>query len=673
MPFPEVMYRSRSLALPAAGPTDDPTLVRMVVSTDAPVRTTINVDGEDQEWDEILEHNPDSIDTSAMRAVLFHHDPMWILGSVRSSNIVDGALSVDTQIDPAATLPSNVNALKATRDGSLKGTSLKYSYRADDPEHATIDFEARCVRVHKWRAMEATLTAIPADTDPRAGVRTLTRSAQGNKAMSGTAIDDKTKPETKPEVQLDAAGVRSAVVAEAKAVAALAESHKLRSADFLGLTLADAKGKILDAIQERDAKGGGTPAGLVRSHITVGEEHHEKVGKKLEGAFLWNLGFRASDSKAGEHKFHDGTKLNDMQADNHMRGMHLSEMIRETMEGMGISTRSMRKEHLAKWALGKGHDLYAEGFRDAANTSTGYFTSFIFTNIIKKAVSVGFSMAADKVKYHKIVGRNYAPDYKQFAIGSLGVGNLQPTAENAAFAELAKAEGVYLDNVIMYGGTISLSEQAIVSDDTGRFMEALRQAGAIAQKTRDKRTFQVLMRGTSTSDGTATWSSPNITTGATIIATTNDQVVAARVNLSKTAAALMNKVVLDGNPSMAEGRFLVIPPTIGHTVATGLMGIAPGQQNRADFGYEVLMSAWLEFAGLTGNSTSIYYLIADPAFSTGLVLTTLMGSDEPRVEQFDPGAVAAFKWKIYDPFTVGMGSHLVSGTATIAGIQQGTT
>jgi hypothetical protein len=222
----------------------------------------------------------------------------------------------------------------------------------------------------------------------------------------------------------------------------------------------------------------------------------------------------------------------------------------------------------------------------------------------------------------------------------------------------------------MWGGTISLSEQAIVSDDTGRFMEGLRQAGVIAQKTIDKRVFQKLMMGISTDEATATWTD-NVTSGATIVHATNDAAIAARTNLSKVEAALMNKIGLDGNPTGNMGSFLIVPPDLQY-VAAGLMGIAPGQQNQTSLRYTVISSPWLQFSGLTGNSGTSYYLVADPSEATGLVLSTINGIEEPKIEQYDPGAVAAYKWKIYNPFEVGMGAHTYGGKTLIAGIQQGT-
>jgi hypothetical protein len=229
---------------------------------------------------------------------------------------------------------------------------------------------------------------------------------------------------------------------------------------------------------------------------------------------------------------------------------------------------------------------------------------------------------------------------------------------------------VYLDRVQMWGGTVSLSEQMIVSDDTGRFFDQIRQAGVIAQKTIDRRVFQKLLMGISTSEATSTWTD-NTTSGATIVHATNDAAVAARANMAKVESAMMAKLGLDGNPMGNMASYLVVPSDLGY-VATGLMGVAPGQQNQTNLRYNVIATPWLQFSGLTGYSATNYYLVADPNEATGLVLSTINGIEEPRVEQYDPGSVAAYKWKVYMPFEVGMGAHTYGGKTIIAGIQQGT-
>lgn len=655
MPFPDIMQRSRSFDLAPAAESEDPSAIRMVASSSAPVGINVTVDGEAQTWNEILEHDERCVDVSAAKSLLLNHDAGAIIGSVRNITFDGSSAFVDANILEGARLSTGVLVRDAVRSGALKGVSIGYRYRMDEGD-ASVDYDTRTIRVNKWRMLEVTLTPIPAD--PVAGVRSLA-SPKGSTMTEPVAAVPAITPAAVPAPVVDSTSIR----AEAKQIAALADSHKLRSADYVGLTLPDAQSKILADISARDAKAIPEPKAVVSTGITIGEESVDKAAKRAVGALLWSAGFRHTE-KAGEHEFADGSKLKDHQSGNSLRGLTVTDICRSTAEDLGVRTGKLNRHELARMILGLD-----TGTRDAGNVGTGFFTNFVFANLIKKAVSVGFSMGSSSIKYKQLAGRNYVPDYKAFAIGGLGVGNLQQTIENAAFPELDKSEGSYQDRVKMWGGTISLSEQAIVSDDTGRFMDNLRMAGVIAQKTIDKRFFQKLLMGTSLVETVATWTSN--TTAATLVATTNDQVIAARANLAKVESALMQKIGLDGNPTGNMARFLIVPPDLQYQ-AVGMLGIAPGQQNTVPLRYEVVTTPWLQFSGLTGNSATSYYMMADPAEATGLVLSTINGIDEPRVEQYDPGAVAAYKWKIYQPFEVGMGFHVIGGVNTIAGIQQGT-
>lgn len=650
-----VMYRSRAFDAPVLADGEDPTLVRMIASSNAPVRTRISVDGEEQTWDEILEHVDGNIDVSAARSVLLNHRPDAVVGSIKSIRF-DGTTSImETNIMPSARMETGVSVLDAVRCRALSGVSIGYAYRTDNDD-TELDFENRTIRVRKWRLLEATLTPIPAD--PIAGVRSITRSHKGPQ-MSDPAspvVAAASAAVAAPTPTVDVSGVR----AEAGKIAAMADSLKLRSADFVSLSLADAQAKMLDAVAARDAAAGAKVTENVRSVVEVREDASDKIAKRAVGALLWSAGFQYTNERAANIEFEDGTKLRDYQAQNTIRGRTMTDIIRSTVEAHGGRAGELDRHAIAAVALGK---------RDAANVQTGFFTNFVFANLLKKAVSVGYQMGGKSIKYEKLVSRNYVPDYKLFAIGNLGTGNLQNVVENQAFPELDKSEGSYQDRVQMWGGTISLSEQAIVSDDTGRFMDNLRMAGAIAKKTIDKRVFQKLLLGPN-----GAWTS-NTTASAGIGYTTADGIHAARTNLAKTVAGLMNKLGQDGNPLGTIASYLVVPPTLSYQAA-GILGLAPGQQNTTNMQFEVVSTPWLEFSGLTGYSTTSYYLVADPSEATGLVLSTINGIDEPRVEQYDPGAVAAYKWKIYMPFEAGVGSHSISTSGSalniVAGMQQGT-
>jgi hypothetical protein len=225
----------------------------------------------------------------------------------------------------------------------------------------------------------------------------------------------------------------------------------------------------------------------------------------------------------------------------------------------------------------------------------------------------------------------------------------------------------------MWGGTLSLSVQAMINDDTLAFDRSLRNSGVIAQKTIERRTIQKLLMGTSSSEATSTWTS-NTTSGCTPVYTTADTLAAARANIGKAPAALLGKVGLDGNPIGNATRWLVAGPTAGQYLA-GLKQAVGGQSVGNGFGAipDLLVSPLLEASALTGYSTTTYYALAD-AMASGLLVSYINGYESPQVDEYDAGSTAARNWRIWLPFEADLFYFTnASSTNIIPGAQQATT
>jgi hypothetical protein len=71
----------------------------------------------------------------------------------------------------------------------------------------------------------------------------------------------------------------------------------------------------------------------------------------------------------------------------------------------------------------------------------------------------------------------------------------------------------------------------------------------------------------------------------------------------------------------------------------------------------------IEAPYLAGTSTT-YYLAGDPNLVDTLIVLMLEGMSVPQVEEYDAGAVAAKKWKIFLPFTA---TPVITSVALAAG------
>lgn len=625
----DIFHRSISFDIAARADGADKNVVPAVLSTDDP----IDMGG----VSEILEHSAGAIDMARFPLPLVedHRNAGTAIAVAENPRIEDGKLRADIRFGVQARA---TEILADVLGGVIRSLSIGYrrlnSVRVNDTT----------MRTTSWLPMHVSPVAGPADTG--AGFFRSADNPPGSDAQIKKDIMDKPEDQKVDEAALRAAAT-DAARAEAKEIATLARSLDLPADDFIHLSKADATAAIMRAVVEAKKKAlpePGAPA------VTVTVDDADKKRNAIVEAIVGNA--------------ISGAKVD---ASNPFRGRSLMDQAAMFARHTGVrGAADWSRKEIAQYILG-------EGQRDAANITTGSFPSFVMLNAVTKAVGVGFEMGSSTIRYPRVISTQRVPDFKSYYIGGLGTGNLVETPENVAFPELAKSEGVYNNTAKVWGGTLSLTIQALVNDDTASFNRSLQQAGVIAQKTIDRRVFQKLLMGTSSSTGTSTWTN-NTSSGCTIVYTTGDTLAAARANIGRGRVGMMNKVGLDSNPLGAMPAKLIVGPTNG-LYARGLLGNASGQlvANSQD-GLEVIETPWLEASTLTGNSTTTYYLLADPNEATGLVLSLVSGYETPQVQEYDSGAVGARKWKVWMPFEADLWNLTnPSGTVIIPAAQQCTT
>lgn len=653
--------------------------LRILASTDAPC----SMGG----WREVLSHADGAIDTSSATALLLNHKTGWIAGALRSFAVDGKQMSVESDLDDTAKLESGMTASRAVEIGALRGASVGYDYERKD---CSFDENTGTVTVNRWRLLELSLTPTPADA--AAGIRSIpfdlnTTADSANNRKVPMRFSDwlKSRGLTVATITPDVAKALRSVWksehkdakdsdddvkdadlakvdnsqrtdaetktrAEQADIVKLVRSVGLEASDYAGLSMAEAKEKVLVAIQERAKTEHKTPAHAIQ---VTAEDCDKQVTAITE----------AYGERCGLGKAKDG---------NPYRGRGIAAIAQRYARSLGLKTEDWDRKDAAHFALGELSQV--RGMRDAPNTTTGMFPNFVFLDAITKITAKGFEMAPKGLTSASgapIYDTQMVPDFKSFNIGGLGMGELAQAAEGEAFAELAKTEGVYSDTAKMWGGTLSLTMQALINDDTGVFERCLRQAPALANKAMEKRLVQKFLRGIATTDA-STWTS-NTTSGCTPVWTTADTLAAARANLGKVNAALGAKLGLDGLPTGNTARFLFAGPTSGLHIA-GLLGGAPGQTVANTGQAELVVSQFLEATAITGYSTTSYYGIADPMLATGLILAKIIGYENIQVQEYDAGAFAGRKWKLWIPFEgTQFWAANKAGTSIIPAAQQATT
>lgn len=624
----ELFQRSCTFDLSARAEGMDDNVVPAVISTDAPVAMSMG----GKRVLEILDHSPEAVDLSRFPLPLVedHDNARTALAVAEDPKFEGGKMRTLIRFGSQARAKEILADVKA---GIIRSLSIFYSRMNSVRESDDT------IRTVKWMPMHVSPVGTPAD----AGAGFFRSEPTKEPVMS-----EPIKPEP-----VDPAIALIAARAEAKEVAGIARSLDLPADDFVGLPKADATAAMLKAVAAR--KAANIPE-VAAPAVTITLDHADKQVSAITNA----IGARANVLKADER--------------NPYAGRSLTEIAIKYAKSVGIrAADDWSRKDAAHFILGE--NSLVSGMRDAANITTGNFTGFVMLDAITKITAKGFEMVPKGLvggSGAPIYDTQTVPDFKSYRVGGLGTGNFIETAENVAFPELAKNEAVYSDTAKMWGGTLSLTIQALVSDDTGAFDRSLRMAPSIAQKTIEKRLIQKLLMGTSASTGTSTWTS-NTTSGATPVYTTADTIAAARANMAKPNKDLMLKVGLDGNPTGNMARFIVAGPTAA-IYFQGLLGVAPGQPVLNSGQFELVVSPWLENSGLTGNSTTTYYELADPMLVTGLILSKVAGYESIQVQEYDAGAVGARKWKMWLPFEADLfyGAN-PSGTNVIPGAQQATT
>ena len=615
----DVIFRSFAFDLASrdAGAQEamDACCIRCVLSTDSPVRVR-GPDGEPVM--ESLDHSPACVDLTRfpLPCVEDHSPARTAIAVAENPQLVDGKLHAVMRFGSQSRAQE---VLADVRGGIIRSLSIGYQRRAYAPSGPN------AIKVTAWTPTHVSPVGEPADPGAL-----FIRSKE--KAM--------TEPAPIPKV--DDAAVRAAV----SEIAKTAESLGLRTSDYISLPVDDARSKMLSDVAGQRAAAMATPKAPAVTSLSVDES--EKHRDAIVEAYSARCGQKASNLQGNPYA-----------------GKGLASIGRRYARQIGVrGAEDWEAKESAEFVLGK---------RDAGNNVLASFPNFVLGTTITRIVGRGFEQNADSLVFPKITEKQMVPDFRQFSVGGMGTGNLQKTAENVPFPELAKVEGYYNSTVKMWGGTLSVSLQALINDDTNAFDRSLRQAGLQANKTIERRVIQKLLMGTSTSEATSTWTS-NTTSGCSPVFTTADTLAAARAKIGLGPAALMAKVGLDGNPLNNMTRYFLAGPTSGQYLAA-LKAQAGGQAVGNGFGAipDLLVSAHLESSTLTGNSTSSYYCLAGPEV-TGLVLSMISGYDTPQVEAYDMAATAALGWKVWLPFEADLWNVTNgAGTVIIPGAQQATT
>lgn len=632
-------------------------------------------------WREILSHKEGAISTKAAKSLLLNHNTDLIIGRIKEIRTIGGSLEVDAEILPSARLASGVSVIEAVRTGALSGVSIGYHYAESD---CKIDRDSNTLTAEKWRLLEVTLTATPADDS--AGIISrafpgVLDEAQNKNKRTRTIMDKFLK-------WLKARGFTLALLTDE-------QFEHLRSIHTRGEEpAADYAPEAREASEddtEEDEKPASDEAraveakrirGVVARARSLGldpENYIEMDPAKVSDAMLRDISEKTRTNKpstpavsgvvdsADKLLSHARASLysvggikaegEEAKAMRNVRPMGMRQMLREVARAAGYSDAPYWSDMELAVRASEFIDLRTFGRRDSANKIVANFSNLL-ANVANKALQSGLD-EYDGATWNIWTTVRNVPNFLQVTNTNLASGRLTSTPEGEAFAELTQKDAAYNSQLGLFGATISASFQAIVNDEFGKILGDLRRAGSIAALTIDREVYRVLLNATWTNDSTA---SAGLSTPA---------------NIDKPRADLREKLSPAGERMGIVARYLLHDAVNANPaqVATGAI-YGPGQTTAPSTGARQITpieSQWIGDTNLLGGTlTTDYFLVGNPAIHDTVLVNFLDGiGQSPIIMPFDSGAVAAEKYKIMLPFAATVATHADSAANTrVSGIQR---
>lgn len=398
------------------------------------------------------------------------------------------------------------------RAGVIRAISFGYSVQqyaitpgAQRTDGGTVDL----YRAVRWTPQEISFVTVPADAG--AGTRSAPQASQEQGAQPGglpcefvraAAQSPVTQEQSMPQeitqgsggaagtqqpAETRAAPVPAAPAAAAPVVAAVADGTRAAeivelcqhhgfadlSADLLrsNSTIEQARAAILDRMDARDQqrRGGGNV-----SVQTVADEHDTRM-RGMEEAILNRMDPRAQLTDNGRR----------------FRGMSLTEMAREALQGLGVNTRGMTRNELATAA-----------FRTRA---AGYHTTGDFPSLLGGVGSRRLRAAYEASPSTYQLWARRAANLQDFRITNvLGVGGapeLKKLNEAGEYTYGTISEDATGYRAFSYGRAIAMTRQLFVNDDLNAFDRLLTRFGESARRLENRLVYDQITGNPAMQDG----------------------------------------------------------------------------------------------------------------------------------------------------------------------------
>lgn len=533
---------------------------------------------EGKPYDEALDVTPEAVDMTRFDAgavqVIDNHRMYGgvnaILGIAERGWIANGEGRAIIRLSQR---PEVAGIVADIRAGVIRAISFGYSVQqyaitpgAQRTDGGTVDL----YRAVRWTPQEISFVTVPADAG--AGTRSAPQASQQQGAQSGglpcefvraaahpSATQEQRMPQENTQgdggtadtqqTAANAGTVNRAAPAATPAPAA-PQADAARAADVLALcqrhgatdlaesllrqnaTLDQARAAILDRMDAADQSRRG---GSTVSVQTVRDEHETRM-RGMEEAVMHRMDPRAQLTDLGRN----------------YRGLSLTEMAREVLEGLGVSTRGLSRNEIATRAF----QVRATGYH-----STGDFPSLL-GGVGARRLRAAYEAAPSTYQMWARRAANL-PDFRitnVLAVG--GAPELKKLNEAGEYTYGTISEDATSYRAFSYGRAIALTRQMFVNDDLGAFDRLLQRFGESARRLENRLVYDQIAKNPTMQDGKALFHADH----GNLLAATSTLTLD---NMGKVRALMRKQKDLDGKTQLnLAPAYLIVPSDLEQAAYT---------------------------------------------------------------------------------------------------------
>jgi len=484
-----------------------------------------------------------------------------ILGIAERGWIADGEGRATLRLSQR---PEVAGIVADIRAGVIRAISFGYSVQqyaitpgAQRNDGGTVDL----YRAVRWTPQEISFVTVPADAG--AGTRSAPQASQQQGAQPGglpcefvraAAHPSATQEQRMPQAitqgdggtadtqqTADTTGTVNRAAPVATPAPAAPQADATRAADVLALcqrhgasdlaesllrqnaSIDQARAAILDRMDAADQSRRG---GSTVSVQTVRDEHDTRM-RGMEEAIMHRMDPRAQLTDLGRN----------------YRGLSLTEMAREALEGLGVSTRGLSRNEIATRAF--------------ATRAGGYHTTGDFPSLLGGVGARRLRAAYELVPSTYQLWARRAPNLQDFRINNVlavgGAPELKKLNEAGEYTYGTTSEDATGYRAFSYGRAISMTRPMFVNDDLGSFERLLQRYGESARRLENRLVYDQITANPAMQDGTALFHANH----GNLLAATSTLTLD---NMGKVRALMRKQKDLDGKTQLnLVPAYLIVP------------------------------------------------------------------------------------------------------------------